>query len=73
MADDRDDNGKFSQQYPDEAFLSAVKSTPVPSTKNVAEKIGCSYNLTYQRLKELEKEGEVRSEEVGASFVWVRL
>ncbi|WP_135823476.1 transcriptional regulator [Halorussus ruber] len=72
MADDRDEEGKFSRQYPDEAFLSAVKSLPVSSTRNVAGKVGCSYNLAYQRLKELEERGEVRSEEVGTSFVWVR-
>jgi len=69
--EDRDDEGQFSEKYPDEDFLSAVEELEVASTQKVADKVGCSYNLAYQRLKRLEEMGEVEGEEVGPSFVWV--
>jgi GTP-sensing pleiotropic transcriptional regulator CodY len=71
MADDRDDGGRFSEQYPDEAFVEAVRTLDVASTSNVADRVGCSYDLAYRRLGELESAGDVRSESVGRSFVWV--
>jgi len=71
VMEDRDDEGQFSEKYPDEDFLSAVEELEVASTQKVADKVGCSYNLAYQRLKRLEEMGEVEGEEVGPSFVWV--
>lgn len=67
---DRDDEGKFNKKYPDENFISAVESLPVASTQNVADKVGCSYDLAYRRLQDLEEESEIEKEEVGGSFVW---
>lgn len=71
MDDDRDDEGRYSQKYPDEAFLEAVRTLDVASTQNVADEVGCSYDLAYRRLKSLEEEGTVNSEKVGSSFVWL--
>jgi len=69
--EDRDEEGKFNKQYTDEAFLSAVRDLPVASTQKVADEVGCSYDLAYRRLKEMEGEDDVNKEEVGSSFVWV--
>lgn len=69
--EDRDEEGKFNKQYPDEEFLSAVKDLPVASTQNVADEVGCSYDLAYRRLNEMGEEGEISKEEVGTSFVWI--
>jgi CTP-dependent riboflavin kinase len=69
--EDRDEEGKFNKQYPDEEFLSAVRNLPVASTQNVANEVGCSYDLAYRRLKYMERNGEINKEEVGSSFVWV--
>ncbi|PSQ37632.1 transcriptional regulator [Halobacteriales archaeon SW_10_66_29] len=66
----RDDEGKFNKQYPDEDFISTVESLPVASTQNVADEVGCSYDLAYRRLQDLEEEGDIVREEVGGSFVW---
>lgn len=71
MDDDRDDEGRYSQKYPDEAFLEAVRTLDVASTQNVADEVGCSYDLAYRRLKSHEEEGTVNSEKVGSSFVWL--
>jgi hypothetical protein len=68
--DDRDDEGKYSQTYPDSAFLEAVRELPVASTQLVADEVGCSYDLAYRRLGDLFKKGNIAREEVGNSFVY---
>ena len=40
--DDRDDEGKFSQEYADEEFVAAVENLDVASTQRVADRVGCS-------------------------------
>ena len=66
----RDDGGQFTEEYEDEAFLSAIESLPVASTQNVADEVGCSYDLAYRRLQSLEEDREIEHGEVGGSFVW---
>lgn len=68
--DSRDEGGRWRPQYEDEAFLTAVESLSVASTQRVADKVGCSYNLAYRRLKQLEEEERMESKTVGGSFVW---
>lgn len=67
---DRDEEGKYSQSYADEDFVSAVESVPVASTQNVADQVGCSYDLAYRRLNQLFENGAVEREDVGGSFVY---
>lgn len=71
MDDERTEDGKFTEQYPRSSFLRAIDSLPVASTQNVADEVGCSYDLAYRKLKQLEQEGEIEHEEVGGSFVWL--
>lgn len=71
MGRDRDtETGKFSEEYPDEAFFNAVTSLEMPSTNEVADFVGCSYTLAYHRLNELADSGELSKVEVGNSFAW---
>jgi hypothetical protein len=70
MSDNRDDNGQYKQEFADEEFLEAVRGLPVASTQNVADNVGCSYNLAYRRLMTLGAQSRVRKEDVGTSFVW---
>lgn len=73
MDRDRDtETGKFSEEYPDEAFLYAIDSLDMPSTNDVADFVGCSYTLTYHRLNELSDEGEISKIEIGNSFAWTK-
>jgi len=72
MADNRDDEGKFTEQFPDGVFLEAIDQVNLASTKNVAEEVGCSYDLAYRRLKDLENEGSVKKEEIRSAFIWMR-
>lgn len=68
--EDRDSTGKYTEEYPDSAFIDAVGDLPVPSTQNVADAVGCSYDLAYRRLSALFEEGQIEREEVGNSFVY---
>jgi GTP-sensing pleiotropic transcriptional regulator CodY len=70
--EDRDEDGRYTETYPDEAFFSAINEVDVASTQNIADAVGCSYDLAYHRLKQLEDAGEVESREVRNAFVWLR-
>jgi CTP-dependent riboflavin kinase len=70
MTRDRDEEGKYDQSFADSDFLNAVESVPVASTQNVADEVGCSYDLAYRRLKQLFDDDEIEREEVGGSFVY---
>lgn len=70
MAGDRDEDGKYTEQYPEEEFLSAINTVDVASTQNIADTVGCSYDLAYRRLKDLERVGAVRSKEVRSAYIW---
>ncbi len=71
MTADRDEeSGKFTEKYPSEAFLQGVNTLDNATTARVADEVGCSYDLAYRRLKELEEEGKVTRTEIGSSFVW---
>lgn len=70
MNEERDEEGKYSEVYPDSVFLEAVREVPVASTQNVAEEVGCSYDLAYRRLGDIFETGRLKREEVGNSFVY---
>lgn len=71
MTANRDeDSGKFTEQYSRETFVKAVDSIENATTSQVAEEIGCSYDLAYRRLNALEESNEVSSTKIGSSFVW---
>lgn len=70
---DRDkETGKFSQQYERREFLGAIDELDTPTTAEIAEHVGCSYNLAYRRLHGLETDGFVSKEDVGGAFLWGR-
>lgn len=69
---DRDEEGKYTEEYPDEAFLSAIEAVDVASTQNIADEVGCSYDLAYRRLKSLESDGKLNSQKVRSAFVWLK-
>lgn len=68
---DRDkETGQFSQQYDTEDFIRAIEAADTSTTSAVADHVGCSYDLAYRRLQDLEDQGEVTGREVGGSFLW---
>lgn len=71
MGRERDEEtGKYTTQYHREDFLDALDEGDFLSTDDVAKKVGCTQNLAYRRLKELEQEGVVKSKEIGRFLAW---
>jgi DNA-binding IclR family transcriptional regulator len=63
--------GKYTGSYKDSDFLDAIRaSNGMAGTSEVAEVTGCSYSTAYDRLRDLEGDGEVESQEVGNSLLW---
>lgn len=70
---DRDkETGKYSQQYDNWQFLGGIEELDTPTTVAIAEYVGCSYDLAYRRLQELEADGFIEKVDVGGSFLWQR-
>jgi len=71
MGPDRDDySGRFTREYPVKQFREAIRQSDGLSTRQVAERVGCSTDLAYRRLKELEESGEISANLVGGSYQW---
>lgn len=70
-SESRDESGRWNPEFEDDDFIDAVDSLAVAGTQNVSTEVGCSYDLAYRRLKQLEEDGTVVSEKVGGSFVWL--
>lgn len=69
--DERDDStGRFRPTFSDEEFLDAVSERDLPTTREIADALGCNYRTAYDRLKDLESEGRVRSRSIGGSLAW---
>lgn len=68
---ERDENtGRFSDHYPDEDFLAAVREADLPTTTEVADAVSCNRRTAYVRLQELEDRGVVESRKIGRTLVW---
>lgn len=65
-----EDTGKFEEEYPQEAFLDAIRELDSATTTEVAELVGCSYDLAYRRLNRLADEDTVKQTKIGNTFVW---
>lgn len=71
VAPDRnDETGQYTEEYPDESFLEAVSELDPATTSRVAEMVGCSYDLAYRRLQDLNENEALTRIRVGGSFVW---
>jgi len=75
MDGDRDrerDNrsGRYTTEFDLEDFVEAVKKLGFASTREVADEIGCSYDLAYRRLKELRDDGVIDGRKIGNTYHW---
>lgn len=72
MAPERDeDTGQYKEEFPVQVFLNAVNKLETPTTTNVAETVGCSYDLAYRRLNQLADQGKLQKQSVGNSLLWL--
>jgi hypothetical protein len=73
VADERDTStGQYNEQYSRDAFLTAITTTDPPTTSNIADTVGCSYDLAYRRLTALADTDEITKTDVGGTFLWQR-
>lgn len=72
MADrDRNDTGRFTEEYSADDFLDAVRELQPATSTEVAEEVGCARQNADYRLSRLEEEGKVRSKKAGPSTIWM--
>lgn len=65
-----EESGKFTETYPPEDFLEALKELGAAGTTDIAGFVGCDRRTAYLKLKSLEKEEQVDSEKVGNALLW---
>jgi len=71
MDRERDDfSGRYTEEYPLGTFLKSVERIGRASTTEIANEVGCSYDLAYRRLQELEEAEKVKGEIIGGSYNW---
>jgi DNA-binding Lrp family transcriptional regulator len=71
MGPERDEySGRYNREFELSDFIAALQKTGPASTSKVAEEVGCSRDLAYRRLKELEEEGAVSGELIGGNYRW---
>jgi len=62
--------GRFVTQYEDSVFFDALDELKMASTREIADRVGCSYDLAYRRLNGLCKKGKLKKKIVGNSILW---
>ncbi|EMA37162.1 hth domain-containing protein [Halobiforma nitratireducens JCM 10879] len=68
----RDDfSGRYTTEFPLSDFIEAIESLGLASTQDIAEEVGCSYDLAYRRLKELREKGEIEGRKIGNTYHWI--
>jgi ribosomal protein S25 len=65
-----DESGKYIEKYSDKEFITSVGEVKTSTTQNIADRVGCSYDLAYRRLNTLEDEGILSSTEIGGCLLW---
>lgn len=67
---DRRDDGVFTETYPPEDFLDALRQHGETGTSDIADHIGCSYETAYKKLRQLKDDGRVTSRKIGNTRLW---
>lgn len=71
-ADRDEDSGRFTETYPPESFVEAIRNEGGEAgTRAVAERVGCSYETAYKKLRALEEVGTLEPRKVGNAYLWV--
>lgn len=74
MADDTDEDDGFGGrpvEFPDEAFLDALRTADGGATTDeVADEVGCADRTAHARLTDLKDRGVVTSRRIGQQHLW---
>lgn len=72
MPDRDEDTGRYVEEYPTEDFVAALKSLGGDGgTQDVADEVGCKYDVAYKKLRRLEDEGRLTRRKVGNANLWM--
>jgi len=75
MERERDESGQYTEQVTLDSILDAFDraEAPVLTASEVADELGCSRPSAYNKLDNLEEQGELRKKKVGSrAVVWWR-
>jgi len=71
MPDRDEETGRYTDEYPGEAFLKAIREAgELAGTGEIADAVGCAHDTAYKKLQAMEEDGQVTSRLVGNSLVW---
>ncbi len=71
MGERDDKTGKYTDEYPEEAFLDAIRNADqMLGTGEIADAVGCAHDTAYKRLQKIEEDNIVGSQKVGNTIVW---
>jgi len=65
-----DESGKFTEEYPVEEFIEAIRELDSAGTTDIADYIGCDRRTAYLKLQALDEDGKVESQKVGNALLW---
>lgn len=63
-------SGRYTTEFEPKDFIEAVQMLELASTHDIADEVGCSYDLAYRRLKELADEGQIDGNKIGNTYHW---
>jgi predicted ArsR family transcriptional regulator len=64
------EDGRFKSEYDPEEFIAAVAGVELPTTADIAERVGCAHRTALHHLNNLEESGRLTSRSVGRAKVW---
>jgi len=65
-----EESGKFTEEYPEEDFIEALRELESTGTTDIAESVGCDRRTAYLKLNTLEEENKVESKKIGNALLW---
>jgi len=69
--DRNEDTGQYDRTYSDDLFVQAIEAEgDLPTTREVADRVGCDRDTARRRLSELAGEGTVSKRQFGRSLAW---
>lgn len=69
---ERENPGWYDEEYSDDEFLVALRELGgAAGTSDIADAVGCPRRTAYNRLNNLRDEGELNTQEVGSSLLWM--
>jgi GTP-sensing pleiotropic transcriptional regulator CodY len=63
------ETGRYQQRYTADEIVNELRDTRL-ATVEVADRLGCHRSTAFEKLRELEAEGLVRSKQVGNTLIW---